>query len=298
MNFPKLRTRTKSMADTLTKPRTGKHASGGVSSPKVLSFTSGKGGVGKTSLSVNTALMLARMGRRVVLLDADLGLANVDVILGVSPEKSLYHLFRGGAGLEDILFETPHGFSILPAASGVMDMLELSTGQKLELLESMDALENRIDYLIVDTGAGINDNVTYFNIAVQERVLVLTPEPTSLTDAYALIKVLKLDHDVERFRVIINMAPDMQTAKKTFTRLFAACDHFLSGISLDLLGFIPSDPLVKKAVISQEPFTQANPDGPASQALAGIVDKLDTIAPARKLDGNIKFFWKKLLFQE
>jgi len=286
------------MADTLTKPRTGSGAQEHPASPKVLCFTSGKGGVGKTSLSANTALGLARKGRRVVLLDADLGLANVDVILGVSPEKSLYHLFRGGASLKDILFETPYGFSILPAASGVMDMLELSTGQKLELLESMDSLENSIDYLIVDTGAGINDNVTYFNIAVQERVLVMTPEPTSLTDAYALIKVLKLDHNVERFRVIVNMAPDMQTAKKTFTRLFAACDHFLSGISLDLLGYVPVDPLVRKAVTRQVPFAEANPEGPASLALEGIVNKLDAIAPARKLDGNIKFFWKKLLFQE
>lgn len=286
------------MADTLTRSKAKIGAEAHLTQPKVLSFTSGKGGVGKTSLSVNTALTLAAMGRRVVLLDADLGLANVDVMLGISPEKSLYHLFRGEAGLRDILFETPYGFSILPAASGVIDMLELSTGQKLELLESMDMLENETDYLIVDTGAGINDNVTYFNIAVQERVLVMTPEPTSLTDAYALIKVLKLEHNVERFRVIVNMAPDLPTAKKTFSKLFAACDHFLSGISLDLLGHVPADPKVRHAIGRQVPFTAQNPESPASRSLSEITLKLDALEPARKLDGNIKFFWKKLLFQE
>jgi flagellar biosynthesis protein FlhG len=286
------------MADILTESRNRPEPETGLSSPKVLCFTSGKGGVGKTSMSVNTALLLARRGRRVVLLDADLGLANVDVILGISPEKSLYHLFRGDAGLREILYETPYGFSILPAASGVMDMLELSTGQKLELLESMDALENETDYLIVDTGAGINDNVTYFNIAVQERILVMTPEPTSLTDAYALIKVLKLEHDIDRFRIIVNMAPDPATAKKTFTKLFAACDHFLSGISLDLLGHVPADPAVKHAVGRQTPFTVNASEDPASRALDGIAAKLEAIEPTRKLDGNIKFFWKKLLFQE
>jgi ATPases involved in chromosome partitioning len=171
--------------------------------PLVFSVTSGKGGVGKTNISANIACCLAKSGKKVVLLDADLGLANVDVVLGVTPKLNLFHLFQEGAKLSDILFETPYGFSILPAASGVSEMLTLDPGQKLELLESMDALEDSIDYLIVDTGAGISDNVLYFNMAAQERVVVLTPEPTSLTDAYALIKVMKLKHGVEKFRVVV-----------------------------------------------------------------------------------------------
>lgn len=285
------------MQDTLTREINGAGAAAPDASPKVLCFTSGKGGVGKTSLSVNTACLLAAMGRRVVMLDADLGLANVDVMLGLAPEKNLYHLFRG-ARLEDILLETPYGFSILPAASGVEEMLDLSTGQKLELLESMDALENRIDYLIVDSGAGIDHNVIYFNIAVQERILVMTPEPTSLTDAYALIKILKIEHGVENFRVIVNMAGNHGRAKAVFARLLAACDRFLSGISLDLLGHVPTEPKVQAAIRAQKPFVKTAPDVPATGMLGEIAGKIDSLAPTRKLDGNIKFFWKKLLFQE
>jgi flagellar biosynthesis protein FlhG len=266
--------------------------------PLVFSITSGKGGVGKTNLSVNLAVELAKMGKRVVILDADLGLANVDVILGLAPKLNLFHLFSEGMTLEKILFETPYGFRILPAASGVSDMVNLTTGPKLDLLEAMDYLEGSVDHLIVDTGAGINDNVLYFNIAAQERLVVLTPEPTSLTDAYALIKVLKLKHGVDRFRVLVNMARDEKSAREIFIKLYKACDHFLSGVSLDLVGFVPLDPLVRKAVISQTPFTHLTPDCPASVAVRHAAERINTWKVTAKADGNIKFFWKKLLFQE
>jgi flagellar biosynthesis protein FlhG len=266
--------------------------------PLVFSVTSGKGGVGKTNLSVNLAYQLTRMGNRVVLLDADLGLANVDVILGLAPPLNLFHLFDRGVEVEKILFDTPYGFPILPASSGVSDMLALSTGQKLELLESMDFLEDKVDYLVVDTGAGISDNVLYFNLAAQERLVVLTPEPTSLTDAYALIKVLKLNHGVEHFKVAVNMVPDMGRAKEMFSRLHKACDHFLGGVSLDLAGFIPQDPEVRKAVVRQQPFCHTAPGSPASKAVAQLARTVTTWNAAKSLDGNIKFFWKKLLFQQ
>lgn len=266
--------------------------------PLVFSVTSGKGGVGKTNISVNLACALTKMGKRVVILDADLGLANVDVVLGLAPKLNLFHLFHEGMTLEKILFDTPYGFRILPAASGVSDMVNLTTGQKLDLLESMDYLEADIDHLIVDTGAGINDNVLYFNIAAQERLVVLTTEPTSLTDAYALIKVLKLNHGVDHFRVLVNMAKDEKTAKEIFVKLYRACDHFLSGVSLDLVGFIPMDPMVRKAVINQTPFMQMAPGCPASLAITRAAERITTWKVTAKADGNIKFFWKKLLFQE
>ena len=266
--------------------------------PQVISVTSGKGGVGKTNISVNLACMLAAEGKRVVLLDADLGLANVDVLLGLAPEKNLFHLFEEGAVLDEILLPTDYGFSILPAASGVAEMVELHTGQKLDLLESMDALEDSIDFLIVDTGAGISENVLYFNLAVQERLLVLTPEPTSLTDAYALIKVLKAEHGVERFRVVVNMADTQAAAKEVYSKLHNACDHFLSGISLDLVGVIPKDPGVRNAVVKQTPFCVAAPGGPAATALRSVARKVTSWKGTSQLDGNIKFFWKKLLFQD
>ena len=235
--------------------------------PQVLSVTSGKGGVGKTNLSVNLAYCLSRLGRKVVLLDADLGLANVDILLGLTPKRNLFHLFHEGVDLKQVLMETPFGFSILPASSGVSDMLALSTGQKLDLLEAMDYLEGRINYLIVDTGAGINDNVIYFNLAARERLLVLTTEPTSLTDAYALIKVMHMQHDVHRFRVVVNMAPSLKAAKAVYEKLATACDHFLSGISLDFTGVVPADPAVKNAVIRQKPFCFLSPEAPASKKL-------------------------------
>ncbi len=266
--------------------------------PLVISMTSGKGGVGKTNLSVNLAVELAKMGKRVVILDADLGLANVDVLLGLTPPKNLFHLFHENVSLQDILFPTPFGFSILPASSGMSEMLSLETGQKLELLEAVDVLEEDVDYLLVDTGAGINDNVLYFNLAAQDRVIILTPEPTSLTDAYALIKVLKSSHGVEHFKVLINMAHDMRSAKVIFSRLYQACEHFLSGVSLDLIGIIPRDTAVRQAVVRQLPLCISSPDSPAAKAIHDVAqDMLEWEIPQR-LDGNIKFFWKKLLFQQ
>jgi len=263
--------------------------------PLVFSITSGKGGVGKTNIAVNLALCLVTAGKRVLLLDADLGLANVDVLLGLTPQKNLFHLFHEGVQLSDILFPTPYGFAILPASSGMSEMLTLHTGQKLELLEAVDDLENAIDYMIVDTGAGINDNVLYFNLAAQHRMVVLTPEPTSLTDAYALIKVLKLNHGVEHFKILVNMAPDMREAKSVFLRLHQACDHFLSGVSLDFVGTIPHDPAMRKAVIDQCPVCHTAPDGPACRMLRAIGKTIQTWNVPENLDGNIKFFWKKLL---
>lgn len=266
--------------------------------PIVLSVASGKGGVGKTNISINLALCLERLRHRCVILDADLGLANIDVMLGLTPERNLFHVFHEGMSLSDILYPTDYGFSILPASSGVSEMLSLSTGQKLELLEAMDVLEDRIDFLIVDTGAGINDNVLYFNLAAQERLLVLTPEPTSLTDAYALIKVLKVRHGMERFHVLVNMARSERAAKDIFAKLHNACDHFLGGVSLNLVGSIPLDPNVRQAVIRQRPFCDLFPDSDACRAVDAVARKLSRWKPQEHLDGNIKFFWKKLLFAE
>ncbi len=265
--------------------------------PLVVSVTSGKGGVGKTNISTNLAYALAGSGKKVLLLDADLGLANVDVMLGLTPEYNLFHLFHGNIPLQKIILPTRFGFSILPAASGVSEMLELSTGQKLELLDAMDALENTIDYLIVDTGAGINDNVLYFNLAAQERIVVLTPEPTSLTDAYAVIKVMNQQHGVQRFKVVVNMAPDRKSALEVYKRLYNATDHFLSGVSLDLAGFVPRDPAVRKAVMNQRPFCEEDAGSPACKAVHELAEQVKKWEIPTNLDGNIKFFWKQLLFK-
>lgn len=264
--------------------------------PLVLSVTSGKGGVGKSNLSINLACALQRMGRKVLLLDADLGLANVDILLGLAPRYNMFHLLYGEKSLEDVLVRTEYGFSILPASSGVPEMLSLSTGQKLELIEALEPLGAETDILIVDTGAGIGDTVLYFNIAVQERLLVITPEPTSLTDAYATIKVLRGKHGVNRFKVVVNMVADPRQAKKIYERLAAACDRFLDDVSLDLAGCIPQDEAVKQAVIRQVPFCHLSPNSPAALGVQNMARSIASWQETAKTDGNIKFFWKKLLF--
>ncbi|MFO8032435.1 MAG: MinD/ParA family protein [Desulfohalobiaceae bacterium] len=265
--------------------------------PVVFALSSGKGGVGKTNMSVNLAYGLARQGYRTLLMDADLGLGNVDVLLGLAPEKNLFHLFYQQASVQEILMQTEYGFSILPAASGVSDMLSLTSGQKLELLEAMDPMEEEVDFFLVDTGAGINDNVLYFNLAVQHRVIIVTPEPTSLTDAYALIKVLYVKHGVRDFQVLVNMARDDKEAKRIFSKLYAACDHFLKEVSLHWLGHIPLDPLVPQAVVKQMPFCALEAQGPASKQVLQVAQNIINWDTHEQLDGNIKFFWKQLLFQ-
>ncbi len=265
--------------------------------PVVCSITSGKGGVGKTNLSVNIAYLLGQKGYKTMLLDADLGLGNVDVLLGLNPRFNIFHLLSNEVKLKNIIYKTKYNFNILPAPSGVCDLLSLSPGQKLEFLEAMDSLEDEVDFFLVDTGAGINDNVLYFNMAAQHRIIVLTPEPTSLTDSYALIKVLHLDHKINKFYIIVNLCRDYKNAKDTFKRLYLACDHFLKGVSLNLLGYVPRDMNVRHSVTEQVPFCYRYPDTLATKSLKSIVTNLETFKNYKmELDGNIKFFWKKLLF--
>ncbi|SDN41103.1 flagellar biosynthesis protein FlhG [Desulfonauticus submarinus] len=264
--------------------------------PIVFSVTSGKGGVGKTNISVSLAYALASLNQRVVLLDGDLGLGNIDVLLGLTPPYNLLHLLRGEKKLKEILYPTDFGFSILPAASGMLEMTTLSNGQKLELLEAMDPLENEVDYLIVDTGAGIHDHVIYFNLAVERRIIVMTTEPTSLTDAYALIKILKNKHKVNNFEIIINMAPDLAQGKETFKKLYLACDKFLDSVSLNLLGIVPLEKKIRKYVQKQKPFMQ-DKSLKSTKVINQIAKTILNWPKKRELDGNIKFFWKKLLFQ-
>ncbi|MBQ1539699.1 MAG: MinD/ParA family protein [Desulfovibrio sp.] len=268
----------------------------GATYPQVITVTSGKGGVGKTNIAANLACALAQTGK-VILLDADLGLANVDVLLGVQPAMDLFKIFEEDASLADILFPTPYGFSILPTSSGIETMAELSTGQKLELLNAMDALAEGLDYLVVDTGAGISDSVLYFSMAAQQRLLVLNPEPTSLADAYALVKVLKTRHGIDQFKVCINMARDPKSARESFVRLLEACDQFLDGVSLDLAGIVPFDPDVRRAVMQQKPFLTTFPDCPASKALLQMAGQVPRWQATAQDDGNIKFFWKSLLYR-
>jgi flagellar biosynthesis protein FlhG len=263
--------------------------------PRVICVTSGKGGVGKTNVVTNLAFAMTRLGKRVLILDADLNLANVDILLGLTPRFNLHHVLTGEKSLADILVEGPGGMHILPASSGILELASLTESQKLFFMSEMEALGPRVDIMLIDTGAGINDNVVYFNLAARERVVLLTPEPTSLTDAYALIKVLSSRHDVKRFRILINHCRDEKEAVAVFRKLSIVADRFLASLSLDFLGHIPYDEKLPKAVRAQRLVGELYPGSPASRTFSRLAAQIAAEEPERSADGNIKFFWQGLL---
>ncbi len=263
--------------------------------PRVLSFSSGKGGVGKTNIVVNTAIALSRLGQKVLILDADMGLANIDVMLGLTPQWTINHVFAGHKTLQDVVLEGPEGILILPSSSGTTELINLGESEKLFLLDGLEDLASDIDMLFIDNSAGISDNVFYFNMAAQQRVVVVTPEPTSITDAYALIKLMSSRHQVKSFSILVNSVHSANEAKKVYRQLTTVADRFLDSISLDYLGFILKDDSVPRAICQQKALLQVYPD---SNAGKGFVTLAQTILNQR-LDnapqGNIVFFWKQLL---
>lgn len=261
---------------------------------RTLAVTSGKGGVGKTNVVVNLALALAKLGRKVLIIDADLGLANVDVILGLNPAYTINDVIHGEKSINEVLVEGPSGVSILPAASGVSELSELSQDEKLMILSELDTLATDADVVLIDTAAGISDMVLYFNLAAQDRMVIATGEPTSLTDCYALIKVLYTRHQETNFKLLVNNVADEAEAKGVYRKLAAAADHFLGGLSIDYLGFVPHDPAINKAVMHQKAALELFPRSPASAAFMKLA-KTVLERPAADGAGNIKFFWRRLV---
>lgn len=256
---------------------------------RVIAVTSGKGGVGKTNITANFAYILSRMGKRILLLDADAGLSNIDVILGITPKYNLSHVLSGEKTLSEAIVEGPGRIKILPASSGIEGMAELSKGQKFTLLEELDSLDEEIDFMLIDTAAGIAGNVTYFNMAAKEIIVVVSTEPTSLTDAYALIKILHQGYAAGRFMLLVNMAADTHEAMGVYTRLSNATKHFLD-LPIEYIGYIPHDQNVPKAVKKQQLLAEAFPDSRASKSMSQIVAKLCRKKPEHYESGTIKFF--------
>ncbi len=262
--------------------------------PRVICVTSGKGGVGKTNITANLAYALARMDKQVLVLDADLNLANIDVLLGLTPRYNLHHVFLGEKSLSEILVRGPGNIMILPASSGIMELADLTESQKIYFLNEMEGLGEKIDFMLIDTGAGINNNVIYFTLAAQERIIVLNPEPTSLTDAYAMIKVLSSNYDVKKFRIMVNSVFSEQEALKVFNQLTKVADRFLDSLSLDFMGYVPVDPQLPKAVRRQRLVAELSPDSPAGLRFVKLAEQLCREKNQQHIDGNIKFFWKGL----
>jgi flagellar biosynthesis protein FlhG len=258
----------------------------------VIAVTSGKGGVGKTNVVANLAVALARIGKRVLVLDADLGLGNLDVLLGLVPRFTLEHVLAGEKRLSDIALQGPGGIRILPASSGVQDLTHLTPPQQILLQQELDHLAASIDLLLIDTGAGISSNVLFFASAAHEILVVASPEPTSITDAYALMKVLSHRYDETHFRLLVNMARNQREGLEVFRKIGLVADRFLN-ISIDYVGFIPDDDYVPLSVCRQRPVIDLYPQAPASlefQRLAGLVERW----PATRVPkGGVQFLWQR-----
>jgi flagellar biosynthesis protein FlhG len=261
---------------------------------RVVAVTSGKGGVGKTNVSVNLAAVAAAQGQRVLLIDADLGLANSHIILGVTPRYHLGHLLDGTVALEDVLVHGPHGLSVLSAASGVQEMTHLDDAQKLRLVAALDPLEDRFDLVLIDCGAGIGDNVIFFAGAAQMTLLVVTPEPTSLSDAYAAVKVLSQRAGVRHFSVVVNWAGDERQARDIFEKLARIADRFLQA-KMGYAGSLPRDENVQRAVMAQQPIVDLYPQSPASRSFRHLARSLLEWTPPLTVDGGMKLMWQRML---
>lgn len=263
--------------------------------PRVITITSGKGGVGKTNLTVNMAIALAQYNQRVIIFDADLGLANVDVLLGVTPPVNLYdHLYRG-APIEEALTPGPGNIKIISGGSGFLELANLSSRQRSMLLESVNRLNRTADFILIDTGAGISKDVLAFCAAADEVLIVVTPEPTSLADAYGLVKVLdrfNLHRDVH---IAINQSRGENESADTINRLQTLAVKYLS-IKLNYLGNVQYDPAVVRAVKNQKPFLLSNPECPAAVEMkkmaAAVLNRM--CVPEQASEHGLQGFISKL----
>jgi flagellar biosynthesis protein FlhG len=256
------------------------HQAGGIKGPmRVIAVTSGKGGVGKTNVVLNLCLALSRLHRRVFLLDADMGLANVDVLLGLSPRYTLEHVLNGQRDIMDIVVEGPAGFKILPSGSGISELSEMSSEQQMRLFRELSRIEDEVDYLFIDTGAGISSNVLRFNASANEIIVIANPEPTSITDAYALMKLLSIKYHIREFGLIANSVADDEEGLEVYSRLNRVCGQFLH-VNLNYLGCIPLDKHMRQAVRQQQALLEAFPQAPAARSITRIAADIDRSAIA------------------
>lgn len=264
---------------------------------RTLAVTGGKGGVGKTNVSANLSVALAAMGQRTLLLDADLGLANVDVLLGLSPKRTLADLVAGRCELDDVVLEGPSGVLVVPAASGRRHMAELRPAEHAGLVNVFNDLQRDLDLLVVDTAAGITDSVLTFCQAAQDAVVVVCDEPASITDAYALIKVLARERGVNRVHVVPNMVRSPQEGRNLHDKLSRVCERFIGDVSLNYLGAIPQCDWLRMAVQRQQPVVNAYPGSPSARALVDIAQRVSRWQAPTAPRGHVEFFVERMLHQ-
>jgi len=261
---------------------------------KVVAITGGKGGVGKTLTAVNLGTALAKLGRSTMLLDADLGLANVDVLLGLKAPLNLEHVLTGECGLEDVIVTAPSGLRVVPASSGSVNMATLGVAQHAGLVHAFSHLAEPLDVLLVDTAAGLGDGVVTFSEAAQRVVVVVCDEPASLTDAYGLIKVLYRRRSGCRFDIVANMVDTPAHGRELYDKLARVCDRFL-GVSPGYLGYVPNDEYLRLAVRRQATVVESFPGSPSARAFHRLALAVDGWAVAAHARGGVEFFMERLV---
>ncbi|MFC0665748.1 MinD/ParA family protein [Azotobacter chroococcum] len=261
---------------------------------QVIAVTSGKGGVGKSVAAVNLALALAGLGRRVMLLDGDLAMGNVDVLLGLGAERTLVDVFAGDCGLEDIVLAGPGGIRVVPAASGMCSMARLSARQQAGLIHDFGRLADQLDVLVVDTASGIDDSTVGFVRAAREVLVVLCDEPASIADAYALIRLLNRDCGVTRFRILANMVAGPREGRELFAKLLRLTEQFLAA-TLQYVGAVPWDDSLRRAVQRQTAVCEAFPRSKSALAFRAIAEKVDGWPLPANPRGHVEFFVEHLI---
>ena len=262
--------------------------------PKVIAVTSGKGGVGKTNIVGNLAVAMSNLGKRVVIIDADVGLANIDIVFNLRPKYNIRHVVSGEKSLDEVMVRTSHGIGILPGGSGFADLTRLSEGEKLTLLSEFETLADKADIIFLDTGAGISSNVLYFNAASDECLVVSTTEPTSITDAYALMKVMSQEYGTKYFKLVVNMVETEADAKRVYTSLSNALDKFLKNVVLEYTGCIPFDRELQKAVRSRKILLDTSSSALAGKSMTSIADTLISGRRRNHAQGNLTFFMNRV----
>ncbi len=260
--------------------------------PKVLAIASGKGGVGKTMIASHLGAHAARKGMKTLLLDADLGLANIDVALGLMSKGSMGDVLLGHASFDDVICQAQENLDVLPGGSGLSELSNLDGQQQLQLMGELEALGHRYDLIVIDAGAGIGDNVLFFVSSAQAPIVVINPEPTSLTDAYALIKTLSLKRGMKHFMVLMNQADEI-SAQLVYKRLEAVTDRYLN-VSLDYVGAIPRDEVVLRYIRSQQLIPATSE---FSKRLGVTYDKILNRPIEKWNRGGMQLFWERSLQQ-
>lgn len=240
---------------------------------RTIAVTSGKGGVGKSNLTVNIGLALGQMGKKVLILDADLGMANVDILLGASPQYHLQHVIRGEKSIKDVLITGPFGINIIPGSNGIVEIANLRAEQQRRFITELMTLKDSVDYILIDTGAGLSKSILSFLMAVDEVIVVMTPEPTSAADAYSMIKVLSGSRIHSDIHLLVNMAASPEEGNRAAQRFMQVVRKYLS-IKIDCLGCVPYDRAIAKSVREQKPFLLNYPKSQASVQVRTVTRQL------------------------